>query len=72
MAGAMLDLRPVAYVISLLVAALGASMLFPLIVDLASGDPNASAFSQSALIVVAVGALVAMATSNSPRSHLSS
>ena len=33
----MIDLRPVGYVIGILVALLGAAMVFPLLVDLAEG-----------------------------------
>lgn len=67
----MLDLRPVAYVIGLLVAALGAAMLFPMVVDLANGNGHAWAFAEAAIITLACGGLVALATANSPRAHIS-
>lgn len=66
----MFDMRPVAYVIGLLVAALGGTMIFPLLVDLSEGNGNAIAFAESALITILSGALVAFATANSDRSKL--
>ncbi len=66
----MSDLRPVFYVIGLLVAALGAAMVFPMLVDLAAGNGNASVFGQSALITTSIGGLLALATANSERGHL--
>ncbi|TCO72845.1 TrkH family potassium uptake protein [Rhodovulum euryhalinum] len=60
----MFDLRPVGYVIGLLVAILGATMLLPMAIDLAAGDPNWSAFLESALITALSGGLVALACAN--------
>jgi trk system potassium uptake protein TrkH len=60
----MIDLRPVAYVIGLLVTAMGAFMLFPLALDLAAGDPNWRAFFRSAVICVVVGGALAIASAN--------
>ncbi|MGQ0566637.1 MAG: TrkH family potassium uptake protein [Gemmobacter sp.] len=57
----MLDLRPVGYVIGLLVAALGALMVFPLILELAAGNANWRAFVVSGLISLGVGTGVALA-----------
>lgn len=57
----MLDLRPVGYVIGLLVATLGALMVFPLVLDLAVGHANWRAFVIAGLISVGVGGVVALA-----------
>ncbi|KAA9010709.1 TrkH family potassium uptake protein [Histidinibacterium aquaticum] len=60
----MLDLRPVGYVIGLLVASLGLTMLAPLISDLVSGNGHWPVFLESAGITVVAGALTALACSN--------
>ncbi|WP_421701312.1 TrkH family potassium uptake protein [Aliiroseovarius sp.] len=60
----MLDLRPVGYVIGLLVAVLGATMLIPMGIDLVVGSPDWIVFLQSAVITMLVGGSVALATSN--------
>lgn len=60
----MIDVRPVIYVIGLLVASLGATMLIPMLVDLAEGRGHWPAFLQSALITVLTGGFLALATSN--------
>ena len=60
----MFDLRPVGYVIGLLVAVLGASMLLPLAVDLIEGNGHWPVFAESALITVLCGALMALACAN--------
>lgn len=57
----MLDLRPVGYIIGLLVATLGALMVFPLVLDLAAGDGNWRAFFISGLISLGVGGMVTLA-----------
>ena len=46
----MIDIRPVGYVIGLLVAVMGASMLVPMLLDLQRGDGNWMAMFQSAAI----------------------
>ncbi len=56
----MLDLRPVGYIIGLLVATLGVLMVFPLILDVAAGDGNWRAFFISGLISLGAGGLVAL------------
>lgn len=58
------DLRPVGYVIGLLVAALGATMLVPLAVDLAQGNGHWQAFLESAVITTLAGGLMALASAN--------
>jgi trk system potassium uptake protein TrkH len=60
----MIDLRPVGYVIGLLVAALGATMVVPLVVDAFDGNGNADAFLQSAVLTVVIGGLMALACAN--------
>lgn len=63
-ASAMIDLRPVGYVIGLLVATLGVAMLVPLAIDLAAGNGHAGAFFESALLTVLTGSLLALACAN--------
>ena len=60
----MLDVRPVGYVIGLLIAALGALMLVPMAVDLAAGDGHWRVFLECAFITVFCGGLIALACSN--------
>jgi len=67
----MFDLRPVGYVIGLLVAALGVTMLFPLTIDLVRGDEHWQVFFESAVISVVVGGLMALACANGVRSRIS-
>lgn len=66
----MFDLRPVGYVIGLLVAVLGATMLLPMLFDLMAGDPNWSAFLESALITALTGGLLALACANGVEDRL--
>ena len=66
----MFDMRPVFYVIGLLVAVLGATMLIPMGVDLALGRPDWPVFLESAVISVVVvisGARTLEASSLPPR-----
>ncbi len=67
----MLDLRPVGYVIGLLVASLGLTMLGPLAVDLAAGNGHWFVFFESAVITVLTGGLIAMACANGVSQGLS-
>ncbi len=60
----MLDVRPVAYVIGLLVAAMGVFMLFPLALDYAAGDAHWRAFFRASVICLVAGGALALATSN--------
>ncbi len=60
----MLDLRPVGYVIGLLVAILGATMLLPMLADLIAGNGHWQVFLVSALITMLVGGLVALSCVN--------
>ncbi|SHI67845.1 trk system potassium uptake protein TrkH [Shimia gijangensis] len=56
----MLDLRPVGYVIGLLVAMLGLTMLLPMLVDLATGDEHWSVFLECAILTFLTGGFVAL------------
>ena len=67
----MIDLRPVGYVIGLLIAALGAAMVFPLMIDLAEGNGHWSAFLEAAIVSVTVGGLMALASANGVKESLS-
>ena len=60
----MFDLRPIFYVIGLLVAVLGATMLIPMAVDLAFGSPDWAVFLQAAIVTMLVGSSMAIASSN--------
>ncbi|MFW8636295.1 TrkH family potassium uptake protein [Cribrihabitans pelagius] len=67
----MLDLRPVGYVIGLLVVILGATMVFPLLVDLYDGQGQWPVFLQSMVFTVLVGGLLALSCANGVREGLS-
>ncbi|MFZ5962711.1 TrkH family potassium uptake protein [Thalassococcus sp. BH17M4-6] len=67
----MFDLRPVAYVIGLLVAILGLTMLLPMLVDIAEGRGEWYVFAESSIITVTAGGLIALASANAVREGLS-
>ena len=67
----MLDLRPVGYVIGLLVASLGLTMLAPLAVDFAYGNRHWFVFFESAVITVLTGGMIALACANGVTQKLS-
>ncbi|MEM9350036.1 MAG: TrkH family potassium uptake protein [Pseudomonadota bacterium] len=67
----MVDIRPVSYVIALLVAALGVAMLIPAGVDFLYGNDHGWVFVQSAALTFLVGLFVALATHNVNRGGLS-
>ena len=67
----MLDLRPVGYVIGLVVSVLGLTMLVPMLTDLAQGNGNADAFGEGALIALVVGGLTSVACQNHARLRFS-
>lgn len=60
----MLDLRPVGYVVGLLVGTLGLTMLFPMLVDIAEGRGHWPVFAESAILTILVGGLVSLACQN--------
>jgi trk system potassium uptake protein TrkH len=66
----MFDVRPVGYVIGLLVAALGVTMFAPLLADLVAGNGHWAVFFESAVITILVGGLVALACQNGVSSGL--
>ena len=55
------ELRPVGYIIGLLVVVIGVAMLGPMLADLFAGDPNWTAFLASAVLVGLAGALMSLA-----------
>ena len=67
---AQMDLRPVGYVIGLLVAVLGAAMLVPLMVDLAEGRGHWPVFLQSCFITVLAGGAIALSCQSGVREGL--
>ena len=60
----MLDIRPVGYVVGLLVTVLGGAMTLPLALDLAAGNGEWHVFSASAIVTGLTGALMALACAN--------
>ncbi len=61
----MLDFRPVAYVIGLLIAALGTTMLVPFAADILAGNGQGDTFASAALLTILTGGVVALASANS-------
>lgn len=66
----MIDLRPVGYVIGLMVTALGLTMVLPMLVDIAEGRGHWPVFAESAILTVLTGGLVALACRNGVRERL--
>jgi trk system potassium uptake protein TrkH len=60
----MIDLRPVGYVIGLLLVALAAMMLFPIALDLAAGNANWLSFLEAGIVTALCGGLLALACAN--------
>ncbi len=60
----MLDVRPVGYVIGLLLLALGASMGLPMLADLVAGNGHWPVFVETGLLTMLVGMCLSLATSN--------
>ena len=65
-----MDLRPVGYILGLLLAAFGATMLFPMALDLAAGDRHWAAFFETAVITFVAGGVLALACANGARRGL--
>ncbi|GGH57591.1 potassium transporter TrkH [Frigidibacter albus] len=66
----MIDLRPVGYIIGLLITTLAAVMLIPMVVDLSRDDPHWFAFLESAIITGAAGGFLALACRSDKRQAL--
>jgi trk system potassium uptake protein TrkH len=66
----MIDIRPVGYVIGLLVAALGAFMCLPFLVDIAAHNGQFATFGEAALLTFLSGSLMALACSNGVKQGL--
>lgn len=66
----MYDLRPVGYVIGLLIAALGGLMLFPFLADVLTESPHAFVFLESAFLTTTCGGVLAFACANGVRGGL--
>ena len=67
----MIDLRPIGYVIGLLVAALGVTMLAPLFADLLAQNGHWPVFAEAAIVTVLTGGLLAGACANGVSAGLS-
>ncbi|WP_425092515.1 TrkH family potassium uptake protein [Tropicimonas sp. S265A] len=67
----MFDLRPVGYVIGLLVAALGASMSVPMLFDFLAGNDHWQVFLEAGAVTGLTGGLTAVACANAERERLS-
>lgn len=67
---AMIDVRPIVYVIGLLVAFLGLTMLVPMSVDLLLDNGHWAVFGQAAVLTFLIGGLAALASSNAVQSGL--
>ena len=66
----MLDLRPVGYVVGLMVMGLGLAMVLPMLVDIAEGSGHWTVFAECAILTVLIGGLVALASRNGVREGL--
>ncbi len=60
----MLDMRPVGYVVGLLVAVMGLTMIVPMLVDLAEGRGHWTVFLESGLITILGGSMISLACAN--------
>ncbi|MCK0166006.1 TrkH family potassium uptake protein [Jannaschia sp. S6380] len=67
----MLDVRPVGYVIGLLLLMLGASMALPMLADMIQRNGHWPVFAEAGLMTMLVGMCLALATSNAVRDRLS-
>lgn len=65
-----MDLRPVGYVIGLLVAVLGLAMVLPMIIDIAEGRAHWPVFLQSAVLTTLSGGLIALSCANGVKEGL--
>ncbi|ALI56419.1 potassium uptake protein TrkH [Celeribacter marinus] len=69
--GAMTDIRPVLYVIGVLVALLGLTMMVPMFVDIGFGRGEWQVFLKSGLITFVFGTALAISTQNGQKQGLS-
>jgi len=60
----MFDVRPAAYVIGLLVVALGTTMVLPMLMDIYDGNGEWRVFGLSALLTCLTGGSIALACAN--------
>ncbi len=60
----MFDLRPVGYVLGLLISALGLSMVIPMFADLIAGNGHWGAFAETAAITTVFGVILTLACAN--------
>ncbi len=67
----MTNFRPVGYVIGLLIAALGGTMVLPFLADALAGSPNAGNFAISGMITIFSGSMIALACKDSRATGLS-
>lgn len=67
----MFDFRPVAHVIGLLILCLGVVMILPLLVDLAEGNGNWTAFAISSAITIFFGGIITLACASAAEDGLS-
>ncbi|CTQ50172.1 TrkH family potassium uptake protein [Jannaschia donghaensis] len=67
----MLDVRPVGYVVGLLLMTLGGSMALPMLVDLLENNGHWHVFFESGMITGLVGMCLSLACSNAVRDRLS-
>lgn len=67
----MIDLRPVGYVIGLLVAILGLTMVLPMLADIAEGREHWPVFFESSVLTTLAGGLIALSCANGVKDRLS-
>ena len=66
----MFDLRPVGYVIGLLVAILGVTMALPMVADMMQGNDHWPVFLETGVITIMTGGLIALSCSNGVKEGL--
>ncbi len=67
----MLDIRPVGYVIGLLLMTLGGAMALPMLVDLLAGNAHWPVFAEAGMITGGTGMCLSLACANAVRDRLS-
>ena len=61
----MLNIRPIGYIVGILIVILGVSMILPLLVDMYFQDDHWKIFGYSSFITIVIGALLVISCSNS-------